>query len=141
MKLVNLPEDYFSHIERSIDEKGVYPHQMMLVDKNDGLGLYAIAMNEPCQVFNAVMAAVMKEQPKELIYGLDRFAKSGQGTKLGDLIAGNYWNGEVWRPFIIEYQHEPRVVKPLNWGNEFWNAALKEEWTDFLRTALGQKSE
>lgn len=133
-----LPDEYHRHISLAIDEKGVYPHQMLVEDKDGKLGVYALALPEPHQVLTAMLKALM-EKPKQLIYGMDRYCKEGQGTTLGDCIAGAYWNGEAWRPFVIEYQNEPRIVKPLDWNNAWWKKAIKSELTDFLDRALGQK--
>jgi hypothetical protein len=136
---LDLLKTYHDHISRSIDEKGVYPHQMMCEDDDGKLGVYALMLNKPHEVLQAVLKALMEHKPKQLIYGLDRFCKSGQGTTLGDCIAGLYWNGEAWRPFIIEYQHEPRVVKPIDFDNQWWKKSLQQEWTDFLKRALLQE--
>jgi hypothetical protein len=136
---IDLPEIYHSNIANWIDESGVYPHQAMVVDKNGKIGVFALDFRTPSEVMNELLKVLLKEQPKEMIYGLDRFTKPNQGTTLGDVIAGAYWNGDAWRSFIIEYQHEPRIVKPLDWNNKFWTAAIKEELTSFMDKAFAQK--
>lgn len=134
----SLPEKYHNVISKFIDEKGVFPHQMLVLDQNDKLGVFALALDKPNEMMHVVIKTLVKENPKELIYGLDRFTKAGQGTTLGDLVAGCYWNGTGWRPFIIEYQHEPRVVKPIEWNNAHWNENLKKELLDYMKGALKQ---
>lgn len=136
---MNLTDTFFNHVSNCVDEKGVYPHVMMIIDKDDKLGVFTLAVDSPTQVMNQMVKTLTKENPKELIYGLDRFSKPGQGTTLGDLVAGAYWNGEAWRSFIIEYQHEPRVVKPLDWDNDHWNKALKGELVGFMKKAFAQE--
>lgn len=138
-KPLYLPDVYHDHISRAIDEKGVYPHQMLCEDQDGKLGVYALMLNKPHEVFNAVMKCLVQDKPKQLIYGMDRFCKPGQGTTLGDCIGGAYWNGEAWRVFIIEYQNEPRIVKPLDWTNEFWKKSIRAELTEFMKSALAQK--
>lgn len=136
---LDLLKAYYVHISHSIDEKGVYPHQMMCEDGDGKLGVYALMLNKPEEVLRAVLKALMEHKPKQLIYGMDRYCKPGQGTTLGDCIAGGYWNGEAWRPYIIEYQHEPRIIKPMDFDNAFWKRSVKAEWTDYLKAALAQE--
>ncbi len=138
MDSVNLANDYYDLIVGSIDEKGVYPHQMLVLQKNGKVGVYALALTEPHQVLNTMMKVLVDEKPAQLIFGMDRFTKPGQGTTLSDCVAGAFWNGDAWRVFVIEYQNEPRIVKPMDWDNEFWKKSVKDEIMDFMGDALGQ---
>lgn len=136
-----LPDDFHGSVVRAIEEKGVYPHIMLVLDQNDQLHVHALALAEPEQVMHHMMKVLVNDKPKQLIYGMDRYCKPGQGTTLGDCVAGAYWSEEAdsWRVFVIEYQHEPRIVKPLDWNNEFWKRAIRDELTSFLTNALGQR--
>ena len=40
------------------------------------------------------------------------------------------------RPFVIEYQHDPRIVKAIAWDNIFWNAALGLELAAVCRNIV-----
>jgi len=118
-----LPEIYQRLIGSSIDANGVYPHHC-LWRKNGKVSMAALALPRPRQVLATVVLTMIQELPDELIYGLDRFCLPGQGTTLRDCIAGAHYCGDKWRPFVIEYQHEPRIVKPIAWDNEFWNCSV-----------------
>lgn len=127
-----LPEKYHEIISSAIDEKGVFPHQMLGEDDNGKLTMFAVAINNPKQameyifnIFNGNTKDVPKQ--KQLIYTLDRWCEKGQGTTLKDCLAGAFYNGRFWLPFVIEYQNEPRIVKPINWNNSFWNEKIREE--------------
>jgi len=122
----HLVQQYHDVIAASIDRDGVWPHQCL--DRRAGvLSMSAIALRDPQQVYQVLRARVFSERPDELVYGLDRFCRPGQGTTLGDCIAGAYWGGAGWNPFIIEYQHEPRIVKPVFFGNATWNDFITRE--------------
>ena len=133
-KEINLPEMYYDMISRYIDEEGVYPHQCFWIDKETGkVSVVALAVT-PDQAMTKVFEFLPKAS--ELIYSLDRSARDNQGTELGDLVAGCYWKDGEWTPFIIEYQNEPRIVKPMNWDNTWWNESLRKELTHFKQQRL-----
>lgn len=134
---MELPTLYHNHIGICIGQGGVYPHVMMVEDPQNKLGVFALDL-KPEQVMKKAVDTLIKEKPKQLMFGLDRYSKPNQGTTLGDLIGGLYWNGDGWRPFIIEYQDEPRIVKPLDWDNPYWKESLKREFLGFLKEVLGQ---
>jgi hypothetical protein len=113
-------------VESSIDEEGVFPHQMIFEDCNGKLNMVAIALYDSIQCM-MLLKKTFDKGAKKIIFGLDRLCKEGQGTTLGDCVAGHYWNGEIWQPFVLEYQNEPRIVKPIDFENNFWNQQLKRE--------------
>lgn len=125
-----LVEQFHEHIDRCIDAGGVYPHQAIHV-KAGKYTMMALDLNDAAQVYMTIAAVMLKESPEEAVVGLDRFCKDGQGTTLGDCITAAYWDGKLWRPFIIEYQHEPRIVLPVNWDNEFWNPRILDDMRHF----------
>lgn len=121
---------YAGWLDITIDAKGVeIPHALSMAQ--DGtLTVMALAMS-PGESYPFVVRHWVVEKPRELIFAFDRFTKPGQGTELGDLMAGFHLvGGEPPRPFIIEYRHAPRLVKPIDYGNAYWNAALSREMAD-----------
>lgn len=116
-------------IATSIDAEGVYPHQC-LSRRGEHVTMMSLALDTPEQVYLTVLAHVLKEKPDALVFGLGRWCEPGQGTTLGDVITGAYLVREGvlrWTPFVIEYQHEPRVVKPIDWMNNFWNEKIRSD--------------
>lgn len=121
--MTELMEIYHNLTSQSIDEKGIFPHNALL---RRGGSIEAIGFAVEAPLAAQSLRSIMKEnKPDEVVYGFDRHGGE-QGTML-DLVAGAHWNGEVWRPFIIEYQHEPRIVKPTNYGHEAWNMIIAVE--------------
>lgn len=131
-----LTEVYQDWIASTIDAKGFeIPHGFAL-DRDGALTVVALAV-PPTEAYMH-MIAQWKRGAVEMIFGLDRFAKPGQGTTLGDLLGGFHFTRDASpRPFIIEYQFEPRIVKPIEWNNTFWNAGLYSEIVQVLRIANG----
>lgn len=111
----------------SIDVDGVSIPNAVMLGADDKLTVVALAL-PPQQVYAFMLSRWTLDRAQAMIFGLDRFAKDGQGTTLGDLIAGHYFErGQSSRPFIVEYQHDPRIVQPIDWDNAFWNRQLLVE--------------
>lgn len=145
-----LPVMYHEYVASSVDEKGIGLNKAILVDGDGALTIYALDIPVP-QAYRLMLADLHKHSARELIFGFDRYAKEGQGTTLGDLVAGFHVTtgfavaaspiiaapAPAWTPFVIEYQHEPRIVKPIDWGNGFWNAALRNELAGTIAELVG----
>jgi hypothetical protein len=136
-----LPDVFHDWLNHTIDEDGVeIPHGLVLDHANQRT-VIALAV-PPEQAYQVMFAHVLKAKAREAIFALDRFAKPNQGTTLADLVAGHHFSAGTWRPFVVEYQHAPRIVKPIDWTNPFWNAALTSELAGSLRDAadrVGQR--
>jgi len=105
--------------------------------KDGALTMTALMLN-PEQVYLQILNTLIRDQPDELIFGMDRYCKEGQGTTLKDCIAG-FWivmASASCAPFIIEYQDEPRIVKPIQWDNANWNQMLLLELRRFVAAPI-----
>jgi hypothetical protein len=130
-----LPEVFHDWLGHTIDENGVeIPHGLVL-DQANQLTVLALAV-PPTQAYQVMFGQVLKLEAREAIFALDRFAKPNQGTTLGDLLAGHHFVNGKWRPFVVEYQHAPRIVKPIDWDNPFWNAALAQEMAGAIHATI-----
>ena len=134
-----LHEVFHDWLGHTIDESGVEIPHGLVVDQANQLTVIALAV-PPEQAYQVMFAQVAKAKAREAIFALDRFAKPNQGTTLGDLVAGHHFSGGTWRPFVVEYQHAPRIVKPFDWTNSFWNAALTDELAGALRATISRLS-
>lgn len=131
-----LSEEYLGWLEHTIDEEGVtIPHGLIL-DDDDNLTVVALALTVE-QGYRFMVAKFQELGAKEAIFAFDRYTKPGQGTTLGDVMADHHLFRGGTRPFIVEYQHAPRIVKPVCWDNPFWNAALNLELLGTLRAHMG----
>ena len=129
--MTDLPTLYHQTIALCIDEEGVMPHQC-IVRHGDAVSMAALAL-PPGGVLSYVRRGFERGGVDELIYGLGRFTRPGQGANLGDVVAGGWYRRDRgWRIGIIEYQHEPRIVLPWCWDNAFWNAAVGHELSQVL---------
>jgi hypothetical protein len=132
----SLVETFHDWVVATVDEKGFEVPHALARGADGKLTVYALALG-PSEAYRLMLSTWERDEPLELIFALDRFAKPGQGTELGDLLAGFHLTRKAPRPFIIEYQYAPRIVKPIDWGNAWWNATLQGEMISTLRGHLG----
>lgn len=125
-----LIEQFHAVVSAAVGERGVYPSPLLYRKPDGGLVLCSLALR-PAAAYAYVLKLVRGGGAAELAFGLDRYAKPGQGTTLGDLVAGGHYAGGGWRPFVIEYRHAPRQVRPVDYGNAFWRAAVLKELARF----------
>jgi len=139
---------FYNYVADVIDTKGVYPYPAMwrMLDKkllSDGcppeeaLALNVGAMDlKPHQVILHLLRARM-EGAVEMIYGIDRSTKPGQGTTLSDVLACAYWSTDTgWLVGVIEYNvsDQGKTVLPWNWHNPFWTELVLGEITHHEQT-------
>jgi hypothetical protein len=129
-ELTEQMQKYQSFMADCIDDDGVSLAHGIIVDHEGAMLMLALAV-PPEQAYQAMLMHIAKSAAQEAIWALDRFAKDGQGTKYKDLLAGQHFINDYdkpmqkcFHPFIIEYQIDPRIVEPVDYGNEFWNTAL-----------------
>jgi hypothetical protein len=134
-KVVEAFEHYCSN---AVDEKGIYPLPMVAI-KNDGsMEMSAMAVSAPEAIEEFMRKIVVKREVKAIMLGLDRTTKPGQGTEFADVLTCVLWDAQKddfgpgeWREWfkvgVINYQNEPRIIRPIDWENEFWKNHFKEE--------------
>lgn len=138
MKLVEHFEKYIASV---IDKKGIWPHAMV-VEKADGtMSMHALDLNPDQCWMHFINATTLDKAVSAAIMGLDRTTRPGQGTEFADVLtcvlyepspALEYRVRDQFRFGVINYQHEPRIVRPMDWNNEFWNRQLRAELSSFL---------
>jgi hypothetical protein len=131
-----LIDQYHSFMVETWDD-GI-PLGMIL--KDDGSIIMVALALEPEQAYEVFLSMVVEEKAAEAVFALDRFTKPGQGTKYNDVLAGHYFDRSLgkspWRPFVIEYQTEPRHFDPVDWDNTFWNTSLIRELAATMRRMI-----
>jgi len=79
-------------------------------------------------IFSTVMAKYMTDVTvKEIVFGVDRYTKPGQGTKYRDVLTVFSWHSERfneiygWRFGVVNYRPPPNaIIEPIDWNNPFW---------------------
>jgi len=131
-------EAYVGLLERVLDEKGIHPHGMGFPLKGDGVEVFYLATGpgESAQFFWQVVGMAAPDKiRKDVLWGWDMVTLPGQGTEFADAYVFVHWtrvpgmklaSREAFRVGVINYQHEPRIVRPVDWDNEYWtNWALE----------------
>lgn len=134
---MDLVERFHEYVLGMIDEKGVYPSPGMSVDADGKMQVAALC--EPDTAFNWFWNQVTIKQAKECIFGLDRSTRDGQGTEFADVLTCVHWkegmDGKPWdtsfRIGVINYQNDPRIVRPFDFANEFWSEKMTGEAKSF----------
>jgi len=128
---------YEGMISTAIDEEGVYPHQSLFREKCGKIDVVVI-VGPPRDAINQFWNRLGSYE--EVCFGLDMTTRPGQGTKYADALVFVHWQREAdkklmdpscFKVGVINYQHEPRKVDPIDWDNEFW----QEEFLKILATA------
>jgi hypothetical protein len=116
---------------------GITVPSAVMVDGNGEVSVMAIAMfgkHATVQTYQAIHKFLIEENPIELVFGIDRFTKDGQGTTRNNVFSVTYFNRGVFKFGIIEYDLWPEVeVDEIRWDCEHWNNALKNELVNTFR--------
>ncbi len=107
-----------------------------------GVTILALDLN-PEQSWLLALMTALEPDTQMLIFGLDRNGKPDQGTTLGDLVAGFFYErGERPRPFVVEYTVPPLASRVLwfNWHNPFWTRAIGIEMDQARRVLCDELS-
>ena len=102
-----IPDVFHGIVASAIDAEGVFPHQC-LYRCGDKHTMVALDLTPAETVYGWLKKILAKEKPDELIFGLDRFCKPGQGTTLGDCITG------AWLAQIITVAADLRIADALS---------------------------
>jgi hypothetical protein len=134
----------------SIDERGIYPLPMVAMLKGGAMEVSYLDL-PPRDAMGTFVRKIVKREVDAIMFGLDRSTKPGQGTEFADVLTCALWGGGEWsepggwrgriRVGVINYQHEPRIVRPIDWDNEFWNGKVIEEMGNLkaMRRSTGQE--
>ena len=122
-----LVEDFHTYVSRVIDEKGVYPLPgMSKIGFEDKMEVAAIT--SPFLAMKWLWDQVAIKGAVECILGVDMTTMPNQGTEFADVLVCFHWaegmDGKDWgnsfRIGVINYQNEPRIVRPYDWNNSHW---------------------
>lgn len=128
-----LLKDFWELNRASVDEAGIrIPHAVFR--SGDKLTAAALALGgQGTDTYAAIGRFLVRERPDELVFGMDRFTKPGQGISTRDCLTVHHWTGRAWRFGVIAYQFDPPIFEEIDWDNGFWAAALVDEmarmWT------------
>jgi hypothetical protein len=69
--------------------------------------------------YKAMARMLVIDRPDQLIFGIDRFVKPGQG-ETDDALSVHFWDGQLWHFGIIPYRFDPPFFGDIDWQNSFW---------------------
>lgn len=135
---------YLGVVKSSVDEGGIYPHIVISKTDKEKLMIGYIDMNDMKDVWRQLMKiwkhVTDSGKVVEMIFGVDRTAKPGQGTLYDDclpFIYANRTNGELkLKVGVINYDVKrigtkiDPVDEKIDWDNPLWTSRLIKEWTE-----------
>ena len=139
-----IAEIFHDMLEVVIDEKGLEIAQAICLRDDGHVEVAALAV-PPEQAYKWLLAtAVSQPNITEIIMGTDRYTKPGQGNEFADAVVGVHWTrveGKkgTFRGFVIDYQFgPPKIVRPVNYENHFWNEIVKNEFQHVSKTIMNE---
>ena len=140
MTLDEFTDNFHRYVACMMDKDGFRFAPLHAVDRSGDLTAAMIDLppKQIYQYFWSIVTGMEKsiERPEFVILGLDRSTRPGQGTEFADVLTCVCWWddpeinwGRSFRTGVINYQYEPRVVRPWDWNNAFWNAIITNEAT------------
>lgn len=129
----DLPTRFHESVERMIDKKGVYPQPGMALRQDGKMEIAAIT--DAQLAYRWFWEQITQNYAIEVIFGVDRTTQPDQGTEFNDVLTCCHWregmDGNPWqtsfRIGVIDYQNEPRIVRPWNWANKYWSERMGTE--------------
>ncbi len=125
---IPIDEQFFEIVTLAIDEAGLHPAPG-LARFPDGRSEFAMIV-EPETAYQWFWRKIRKEEAREVIFGLDRYTEPNQGTEFADVITVVQWRAfpaSGIRIGVINYKPEPRIVRPIDWNNKFWDHKVVQE--------------
>jgi len=129
MTSAELVAEFERYVARSIDEQGCFPYPCLSLAADGVLCFAAVAVSPEASV--RYFWDLITKGATEVIFGLDHYTKPGQGTEFADVVSVIHWKGILGPTFqsqrrigVINYQHSPRVVRPIDWNNRHWTVVM-----------------
>ncbi len=139
-----LIQSYMVIVKSHVNEEGIYPHIFISKTDKEKLVIGFIDMTKTRDIWRQLMK-IWKHPTNsgkvvEMIFGMDRTSKSGQGTLYDDclpFIYANQTDGNLkLKVGVINYdvkkigtEIDP-VDEKIDWDNPLWTSRLIEEWTN-----------
>lgn len=135
-------ESFESYIPNLIDNKGIHPAPMVVLLDEDRWELQALDLDFD-QILQHFCTRIIDSEVAAAIVGIDRTTRPGQGTEFADVLTCILYERadssilevrvrDQFRYGVINYQHKPRIVRPIDWDNSFWNEQLRRELFQFI---------
>jgi hypothetical protein len=139
-KITPLLKTFLFMSKTSINDEGIYPHHLIYM-VNDKMSVASL-MLKPEEVYAAVAKVMRTEKPSQLIVGLDRVNKDGQGVdmKYHSVLTIAYYALGMWSVGAMPYASKDDVGEVV-WSNAWWNTHVRKELKAFSPIASDPSDE
>lgn len=126
----DLSDEFWSYLQSVQDENGFWPLPGMSRLLDGTLEVAAIVPVEAA--YRYYRQLVSGGQHSEVIVGVDRTTAPNQGTEFADVLTVAYWRrlpdgGEEQKIGVVNYSWEPKILRPIDWGNAYWDRQFRRE--------------
>lgn len=119
-------ESFWELNRMSVDAEGIAIPHCVYSNAEGGLTAAALAL-PPAEIYVQVARFLVRDRPDELVFGIDRFTKPGQGIETADALSVSHWVNGRWRFGMIAYCFSAARFDAINWGYAYWNQMLANE--------------
>lgn len=133
-------DEMFHHIVKiTIDDKGVYPFPAIWRAEGRPDVVAALCVDDSKEVFRAI-SKFLQLGAQEIIFGIDRYTKPGQGNKHPDTVTVYSWSDKTgWKFGVLDYEYVEdgeNIVEEINWENRFWVDRMGKEITGLIISGI-----
>lgn len=110
---------------------GIFPH-ILLYEKQDGTTAVCAMALQPEELYVAIRKIIETEKPVQIVYGMDRSNKEGQGIdiKYHSVLTIAYYSIGIWSIGAMPYSSQDEIGE-VQWNNDWWNTCVKKELKTF----------
>lgn len=141
-----LMDAFMGWVDQAIEDAGFGPHRCMYLEPDGSLAAAVLALS-----LQSALAffwdRIVTGSCTAIIMGVDRFARPGQGNEFKDLITVFQWHQQpgdlepqTVRCGVVDYKIRPKIIRPINYRNVYWNEVMCQELALSRPAELGPPS-
>jgi hypothetical protein len=135
----DLLTDYLRQVRVLCGDKGVYPQPLLYRDTEGQITMCAVAADGGHCV-KVARDALARGDVEEMVFGLDRSARPGQGLEFDDFVSMVWYVGGDFYTAVINYvpaaAEGDRIIRDPDWDNNWWNNQMRAGLLPSLRAAI-----
>jgi len=131
--------EYLGQVRHFCGAEGVFPQPLLHRDTEGKVAFVAVAADGMVCLRQA-KEALKTGTVEELVFGMDRSARPGQGLEFNDFITVVWYVGGEFYTAVINYKpaedEDDRIFRLPDWNNNWWNNELRAALVPELQAVL-----
>lgn len=118
---------YWKQVNELIDERGIYPHLVVWIDKNN-LPQSTRFYENGFDLLRTIKKQILSKSPIAVAFGQDRKTRINQDTKYKDCLPVAFLIDNGWKIGVLNYKPKPNnVLDNYDWSNRMWSMKIIKE--------------